>query len=116
MIRADRRAIELAQLHRLELVSKLEATTLLLLIGVAVPLDHLRGWNAGVRIMGPVHGMTFLAFIWTALQTLAGDAADWSRSERVRLFVLAFIPFGGFFNLRLLSRKAEALRNPQAAA
>ena len=116
MIRADRRAIELAQLYRLEMISMLEATSLLLLIGVAVPLEHLRGWNAGVRIMGPVHGMTFLAFIWIALQTLAGDTASWSRSERARLFVLAFIPFGGFFNLPLLLRKAQALRSPRAAA
>ncbi len=111
-----RGAIELAQLRRLELVSMLEATTLLLLIGVAVPLKHLSGWNVGVRVMGPVHGLAFLAFIWTALQTLAGDSAGWSRSERARLFVSAFIPFGGFFNLPLLSRKASALRDMRAAA
>ena len=100
--------IELSQLRRLEIASFAEATTLLLLLGLAVPLKHLGGWDMGVRVMGPVHGLAFLGYVWMALQTVAG--ACWSRAEIVRLFIVAFVPFGGFFNLPFLFRKAAELR------
>lgn len=50
---------ELAQLRRLEVLSAVEATTLLLLIGIAVPLKHLSDWPFGVQVMGPMHGVAF---------------------------------------------------------
>jgi integral membrane protein len=103
---------ELSQLRLLELASMGEATTLLLLLAVAVPLKYLGGWDTGVRIMGPVHGLAFLAYVWTALQTVAGGG--WRRGEIVRLFVVAFVPFGGFFNLPFLHRKATELRGGDA--
>ena len=105
---AEDREIELVQLRRLEFASFAEATTLILLLAVAVPLKHLGGWPMAVHVMGPVHGLAFLAYAWTALQTVAG--ADWSRGEVVRLFVAAFVPFGGFLNLPFLARKIAALR------
>ncbi|MBR0664021.1 DUF3817 domain-containing protein [Roseomonas hellenica] len=101
-------AAERAQLRRLEIASVIEAATLLLLIGLAVPLKHLAGWEPGVKAMGPIHGLAFVAFAWTAMQTVAGGG--WSRAEVARLFALAFLPFGGFLNLGLLSRKAAALQ------
>jgi len=100
--------IELAQLRRLEIASCAEATTLLLLLGLAAPLKHLDGWDMGVRVMGPVHGLAFLAYIWMAVQTAAGGG--WSRAEIARLFIVAFVPFGGFFNLPFLFRKAAEQR------
>src|SRR5262245_39185516 len=54
--------IELSQLRRLEIASVAEATTLLLLLGLAVPLKHLGGWSMGVHVAGPVHGLAFLAY------------------------------------------------------
>lgn len=101
-------AAERAQLRRLEVASVIEAATLLLLVGLAVPLKHLGGWAPGVTVMGPVHGLAFVAFLWTATQTVAGGG--WSRAEMLRLFALACLPFGGFLNLGLLSRKAAALQ------
>lgn len=99
--------IEVAQLRRLEIASIAEATTLLLLVGLAVPLKYLGGWELGVRIMGPVHGLAFLAYIWTVLQTVAGGG--WSRMDVVRLFLVAFIPLAGFSNVPLLSRRIAQL-------
>jgi integral membrane protein len=106
--------IELAQLRRLEVASVAEATTLLLLVLAAVPLKHLGGWELGVRLMGPIHGLAFLAYLWTALQTIAGSR--WNRGEIARLFLAAFVPFGGFLNLPLLSRRAAELRRDGAVS
>lgn len=108
MIDDEARAIEFAQLRRLKIASFAEAATLLLLVCIAVPLKHLGGWEAGVRIMGPVHGVAFLAFVWAAFQTIAGGG--WTRIEAMRLFVSACVPFGGFLNAPLIDRKAQALR------
>ena len=44
-------------LRNLQYLSLLEATTLVVLVCVAVPLKHLAGYPVAVSIMGPVHGI-----------------------------------------------------------
>jgi len=103
--------LELEQLRRLEVASLVEATTLLLLVGIAVPLKHLAGQPLGVSIMGPLHGIAFCFYLWTVLQTTAGG--NWKRAEWARLIVTAFVPFAGYSTLFLIRQKAQALRAGQ---
>jgi len=91
------------QIRRLGISSLLEASTLILLLFVAVPLKHLAGWSEMVVIMGPVHGFAFLAFLWLAIETAA--AGEFSRREVAQLVLMAFIPFGGFASFVFLRRK-----------
>lgn len=63
--------------------------------------------------MGPVHGLAFVAYMWTAIQTIAG--ARWGRPDAARLLLAAFVPFGGFLNLPLLKRRAAAHRHGGAS-
>ena len=104
---AEHIRLELMQLRRLEIASLIEATTLVLLVGVAVPLRHLAGKSLAVTVMGPAHGLAFAAFLWTVLQTAAGGG--WQRREWLRLVATAFVPFAGYANLPLIRRKAKAL-------
>lgn len=104
---AERRRLELGQLRRLEIVSLIEGSTLVLLLFVAVPLKHLAGLPLAVTVVGPIHGLAFLAYAWTAIETVAGG--EWRRSDAARLFVVAFLPFGGFANLAWLRRRAAGL-------
>ncbi len=104
----EARREERLQLWLLEISSFAEATTLLLLVFVAVPLKHLAGFTNATRIMGPVHGLAFLAFAWLAVQTVAGGG--WRRAEVIRLLLGAIVPFGGYFNLSWLERRAASLR------
>lgn len=99
-------ALERGQLKRLEILSIAEATTLAVLVCVAVPAKHLYGWPLGSRILGPVHGIAFLAYMWTALQTVSGGG--WRGRDTARLFVVAFVPFAGYFNIPWLRRRARA--------
>ena len=99
--------IERAQLRRLKLMSLVEGTTLLLLVLVAVPLKHLAGWRLASSVMGPVHGLAFLAYLWTVVETVSGGG--WSRGEITRLAAVALVPFGGFTNGAFLRRKATSL-------
>jgi len=98
----------IALIRRLRLASFVEATTLLTLILVAVPLKHLFGLPIATRIMGPVHGAAFIFYVWSVIVTVSGNGA-WSRGEKTRLILAAFIPFGGFANAALLRRKQEAV-------
>jgi integral membrane protein len=98
---------DLSLIRRLRLASLVEATTLLTLLFVAVPLKHAMGYALATRIMGPVHGAAFVAYVWCVIATVSG-AGDWTRREVARLIVAAFIPFGGFANAGLLRRKEVA--------
>jgi integral membrane protein len=106
MIAHSNPAEELGQLRRMRLVSVVEGCTLLILVLVAVPIKHLGGHAIATTIMGPIHGMAFVLYIWTLIQTVSG--ADFPRLDVVRMVVAAFIPFGAFLNARTL-RKRQAL-------
>lgn len=57
--------------------------------------------------MGPVHGLMFLVYLWTVVQTVAGGG--WSGRDVARLVIGALVPFGGFLNLSLLRRKTREI-------
>jgi integral membrane protein len=99
---------DLTLIRRLRLASLVEASTLLLLLLVAVPLKHVLGVSVATRIMGPVHGAAFVAYSWCVTVAVSGGGA-WSRHELTRLILAAFIPFGGFANAGLLRRKEAAV-------
>jgi integral membrane protein len=103
----DARRLEFAQLRRLEIASMLEATTLVVLVCVAVPLKHLGHFDTAVRIIGPVHGLAFLAYLWTVLQTVTGGG--WPGRAIARLVLTAFIPFAGFTTPTFLRPRLQAV-------
>ena len=98
---------ELSQLRRMRAVSLLEGTTLLLLLGVAVPLKHLAGIPIATSIMGPIHGIAFVLYVWMLTQTVSGGG--WTRTAAAQMVLAAFIPFGAFVNERALARRQASL-------
>ena len=98
---------EIAQIRRLRLASLAEAATLLLLVLVAVPAKHLLGYPVATRIMGPVHGVAFITYVWILFATVSGGG--WRAGEVARLLLAAFVPFGALANVGLLRRKQAAL-------
>lgn len=101
--REERRVAALTQLRHLKISSLAEAATLAVLVLVAVPLKHFGAWDLGVRIMGPIHGFAFVAYVWNVWQT--GTFAAWRNGDLARLVVSAFIPLGGFLNWPWLVRQ-----------
>lgn len=84
-----------------------EALTLLALFCVAMPLKYWAGVPSAVSTMGPIHGLAFMVFLWFVIRSWAEGLINWLGA--LRLFVGAFIPFGGFVNERWLSRRSEDL-------
>jgi integral membrane protein len=101
---------ERSQLRRMRAVSLLEGATLVLLLGVAVPLKHLAGLPVATSIMGPIHGIAFVLYVWMLVQTLS--LGGWTRAEAARMVLAAFIPFGAFVNERALARRQASLAQP----
>lgn len=85
-----------------------EAATLLALVLIAVPLKHLAGMEAATRIMGPIHGLTFLAFGWVIVRSWSEGLI--SSRDAARLFVGACLPLGGIVNERWLRLKLSEAR------
>jgi integral membrane protein len=100
---------DLAQLRLLRMASVVEGVTLVALLLLAVPAKHLLGFPSATRIVGTVHGLVFLAYVWILIGTVSGGG--WRRTEIVRLVITAFIPFGAVANASLLSRKETELKN-----
>lgn len=98
---------ELTALRRLRMVSLLEGTTLLVLLLVAVPLKHLAGLPMATKIMGPIHGLAFMTYVWMLLNTVAGS--EWPSRQKLQMVIAAMIPFGAFVNERILARRQAAL-------
>ena len=98
---------DIRQIRRMRLASLLEATTLAILVFVAVPLKHLFGISLATAIMGPIHGLAFVFYIWMMIQTVM--VGDWPKSTIARMLVCAFIPLAGFVNERLLRQYEQRL-------
>lgn len=94
---------ELSTMRRLRVMALIEGTTLVGLVFVAMPLKHLLGQPLAVHVMGPVHGIAFVAYIWSLISAAAGGG--WARREIARLAVGALIPFASFLNERWLRMK-----------
>lgn len=85
-----------SSLGRLRLLGLLEGLSLLILVGVAVPLKHFYGDPSLVRALGPVHGLLFLLFVLNTLRV--GVEYHWRFATTTWKVLLAcIIPFGTFY-------------------
>lgn len=89
---------------RLRVIGLIEATSFLLLLGVAMPLKYVWGLPLPVKITGWVHGVLFIAFVFAIPGAVRH--AGWSWRGAALLFVSALLPGGPLFMDRRL-REAE---------
>jgi integral membrane protein len=84
----------------LRAVALVEAIAFLALLFVAVPLKRLAGIPEPILVLGPVHGIAFLAYVW-----LIGREAverEWPRGRALWLAIAGLIPLAPFFIVRSL--------------
>lgn len=103
----------IAATSTLKAASIAEAATLVALVFVAVPLKHLAHLDIATRVMGAIHGVIFLFYIWTLIQ--AASEGSWRRGEVIRMILVACIPIAGFLNQAWLKQKLRALREHPTA-
>jgi integral membrane protein len=86
----------------LRLAALAEGTTLLALVFVAVPVKHVLGEPGLVRIVGSVHGLAFLGYVWSLMQ--ARSLYGWPPRWTVAALAASIVPFGTFIVLRRFRR------------
>jgi len=67
-----------------------------------MPLKYVGGVDQATSIMGPIHGLAFMVFLWFVTRSLAEGIITWFGTAR--LIVGAFIPGAGFLNERWLRK------------
>ena len=70
-----------------------EATTFLLLLAASV-VKNTGGSEIGVKILGPIHGLLFIAYVVLALQLRGPEG--WTTTQTIWILVGAVLPFGGY--------------------
>lgn len=83
----------------------LEAMTLLALFCIAMPMKYWAGLPQIVSVVGPVHGLAFIVFVWLVVRCWSEGIINGAGA--LRLFIGALIPGGGFVNERWLRLQTE---------
>lgn len=75
-------------------VSVVEATSYLLLL-IATVVKQTGGSETGVSILGPIHGILFLAF--AGLVLLARGHMQWPLMRTILALIIGSLPLGGYW-------------------
>ena len=76
------------------IVSRAEAISFLLLLGIAMPLKYMMDMPLMVKYVGWAHGTLFMAYM--VLLVLAAVELRWSLWKTFLAAVASFLPFGPF--------------------
>jgi len=97
----------LTSLGRLRLVSILEGLSLLVLLGIAMPLKYLAHLPEAVRIVGLIHGVLFVSYVLLLVQNAIEQR--WPFRKAGLALLLSVVPFGAFYAERRLFQNLERL-------
>jgi integral membrane protein len=83
-------------------IALVEATTFLLLL-VGSVLKRTSDLGVLVTILGPIHGILFIAYVVFALNLRSPEG--WTNRETAGILLGAVLPFGGYFVDAWLKRR-----------
>lgn len=86
-------------------VALIEATTFLLLL-VASYFKHFQDQPLAVDILGPIHGLFFIAYV--AMTIILRDEQNWNLKTTLLILLGAVLPFGGYVVDRWLETRERA--------
>lgn len=98
----------MSELRQLRVVALLEGLSFVVLLFVAMPLKYWAGLPLAVRIVGSLHGLLFLAFLWALFR--AALERDWPPTRWGLALLSSLLPFGTFVFDRSLKREILAAR------
>lgn len=92
-------------LGRFRIVGILEGISLILLLGVAMPVKYILGNPALVQSIGMVHGLLFILYVLLTISL--HSKYNWGLGTTAKVLVASVIPFGTFYiDGKLLKRIA----------
>ncbi|MEO5680446.1 MAG: DUF3817 domain-containing protein [Acidimicrobiales bacterium] len=91
----------------LKTVAILEAISFLVLLTATIVKRGFDGPEAGVKVMGPIHGLLFVTYV--LLVILVATDEKWRLKRTLLTLGCAVIPFGGFIaDRKLIDQPADA--------
>ncbi len=96
------------ELRQLRVVAFLEGLSFVVLLFIAMPLKYWAGLPLAVRVVGGVHGLLFVAFLWTLFRVAV--ERGWPMKRWLLALVSSLIPFGTFVFDRSLKRELDSAR------
>jgi integral membrane protein len=96
----------MSELKQLRWIAIAEGASFVLLLFVAMPLKYWAGLPLAVRVVGLVHGLLFVGFVWALFQ--AAVERSWPPKRWGAAFVASLLPFGTFVFDRTLKREISA--------
>jgi integral membrane protein len=82
-----------------------EGVSFLVLLGIAMPLKYLLAMPLAVRVVGLLHGVLFVAFVYLVFEAMG--SLRWSWKQVGLALVASLLPFGTILLDRKLRREAE---------
>ena len=92
-----------SQIRRVRILAFIEGISLLLLLLVAMPLKYQYGNNYSVPVMGWIHGLLWIVFLFTA--SSVSQKRAWSDGFLILLILSSVVPFGMVLMDRKLKHK-----------
>ena len=92
-----------SHLGRLRIIGFLEGISFILLVGVAMPLKYIGGYQHATWDIGMVHGVLFIAYIILVIP--AKLELNWSLVTIFWVLLASLLPFGTFVAEYKLFRK-----------
>lgn len=80
-----------------------EGISFLILLFIAMPLKYYADMPMAVRIVGMVHGLLFVAFVYTIVNAITSSGLPIKKG--IIAFIASLIPFGTFFLDKLVFDK-----------
>jgi len=93
----------MSELKRFKLINKIEGISFLILLFVAMPMKYMMGIPMATKIVGMIHGLLVLAFIYQIFEAKKEAALSWKEMGKYTL--LSLVPFGSFYTDKELARK-----------
>ena len=91
----------------LRIVAIVEAVSFLVLLAATVVKRGFDGPEAGVKVMGPIHGLLFVTYVLLTILVAADE--KWRLKRTLLTLLCAVIPLGGFIaDRKLIDQPADA--------
>jgi len=79
---------------RLRLIGFIEGVTFLMLFAISMPLKYMMGIGEPNKVIGYIHGVFFIAYIFALIPVSQNFKWDWKTTGLS--FVASLLPFGTF--------------------
>lgn len=97
----------MSELQKFRLINKIEGYSFLILLFIAMPLKYVSGFPIATKIVGMIHGLLFILFIYQLF--VASSEVPFSKKETFIFFIASILPFGSFYTEKVCNEKFNLL-------